>query len=308
MLDKPDYKQIIQEIEVELKSIVSEGKVANYIPELAKVDSSKFAFHISSIDGENYGFGDVDEKFSIQSIAKVFSLTLAYKLKGEEIWKRVGVEPSGNPFNSLIQLEQENGIPRNPLINSGALVISDILYDTLSNPKVDLLNFIREITDNQHIEYNIKVANSEKKTGFRNSALINLMRSFGNINSDINDILDFYFHLCSVEMTVKELSKAFLLYTNHGKLLSNDKEIITSTMAKRINAIMHSCGFYDEAGEFSFKVGLPGKSGVGGGIAAIYPGKYSVAVWSPKLNSKGNSFLGMKALQLLTAKTKRSIF
>ncbi len=308
MLDKPDYKQIIKEIEVELKSIVSEGKVANYIPELAKVDPNKFAFHISSIDGENYGFGDLDEKFSIQSIAKVFSLTLAYKLNGEDIWKRVGVEPSGNPFNSLIQIEQENGIPRNPLINSGALVISDILYDTLSNPKVDLLNFIREITDNHDIEYNIKVANSEKKTGFRNSALINLMRSFGNINSDINDILDFYFHLCSVEMTVKELSKAFLLYTNHGKLLTNDKEIITSTMAKRINAIMHSCGFYDEAGEFSFKVGLPGKSGVGGGIAAIYPGKYSVAVWSPKLNSKGNSYLGMKALQLLTAKTKRSIF
>ncbi len=308
MQDKPDYKQIIQEIEVELKTIVSEGKVANYIPELAKVDPGKFAFHISSIDGENYGFGDVDEKFSIQSIAKVFSLTLAYKLNGEEIWKRVGVEPSGNPFNSLIQLEQENGIPRNPLINSGALVISDILYEILSNPKVDLLNFIREISDNHNIEYNIKVANSEKRTGFRNSAMINLMRSFGNINSEINDILDFYFHLCSIEMSVKELSKAFLLYTNHGRLLTNDKEIITPTMAKRINAIMHSCGFYDEAGEFSFKVGLPGKSGVGGGIAAIYPGKYSVAVWSPRLNSKGNSYLGMKALQLLTAKTKRSIF
>jgi glutaminase len=237
-----------------------------------------------------------------------FKVLPKYKLNGEEIWKRVGVEPSGNPFNSLIQLEQENGIPRNPLINSGALVISDILYEILSNPKVDLLNFIREISDNHNIEYNIKVANSEKKTGFRNSAMINLMRSFGNINSDINDILDFYFHLCSVEMSVKELSKAFLLYTNHGRLLTNDKEIITPTMAKRINAIMHSCGFYDEAGEFSFKVGLPGKSGVGGGIAAIYPGKYSVAVWSPKLNSKGNSYLGMKALQLLTAKTKRSIF
>ena len=308
MVEKPDYKTIIQEIEDELKNIQAEGKVASYIPELAKVDPNKFAFHISTIDGENYGIGNVDEKFSIQSIAKVFSLTLAYKLNGEDIWKRVGVEPSGNPFNSLIQLEQENGIPRNPLINSGALVICDILYEILGNPKVDLLNFIREIADNPSIEYNIKVANSEKKTGYRNSALINLMRSFGNISSDINDILDFYFHLCSVEMNVKELSKAFLIYSNHGKSPGKDKEIITPLMAKRVNAIMHSCGFYDEAGEFSFKVGLPGKSGVGGGIAAIYPAKYSVAVWSPRLNPKGNSYLGMKALQLLTAKTKRSIF
>jgi hypothetical protein len=129
-----------------------------------------------------------------------------------------------------------------------------------------------------------------------------------NIKNDIEDILDLYFHLCSVEMTCKELSRAFLLYANHGTLLNKQKEIITPVMGKRINAIMHSCGFYDEAGEFSFKVGLPGKSGVGGGIAAIYPSKYAVAVWSPRLNPKGNSFLGMRALQLLTQKTKRSIF
>ena len=308
MAEKPNYKEIIEEIEVELKSIQGEGKVANYIPELAKINPDKFAFHISSVDGENYGFGDEDDKFSIQSISKVFSLTLAYKLSGEAIWQRVGVEPSGNPFNSLIQLEQENGIPRNPLINSGAIVICDILYEILGNPKVDLLNFIREISDNPNIEYNLKVANSEKKTGFRNSAMINLMRAFGNIKNDIEDILDLYFHLCSVEMTCKELSRAFLLYANHGTLLSKQKEIITPVMGKRINAIMHSCGFYDEAGEFSFKVGLPGKSGVGGGIAAIYPSKYAVAVWSPRLNPKGNSFLGMRALQLLTQKTKRSIF
>lgn len=303
-----DYQSIIKEIEKELKDIPNEGMVAGYIPELSKINPDKFGFHLSSISGEHFGFGDENEKFSIQSISKVFSLTLAYKLCGEDIWKRVGVEPSGNPFNSLIQLEQENGIPRNPLINSGALVICDILYDILPNPKVDLLNFIREISDNPSIEYNIKVANSEKRTGFRNSALINLMRSFGNVKCEINDILDFYFHLCSVEMSCKELSKAFLIYSNHGKLPNTGIEIISPLMAKRINAIMHSCGFYDEAGEFSFKVGLPGKSGVGGGIAALFPGRYAVAVWSPRLNPKGNSYLGMKALQLLTDKTNRSIF
>ncbi len=301
-----DYQNAINEIFEEIKPIIPKGKVADYIPELAKITPDKFGINLLTVVGENYGIGDINEKFSIQSIAKVFSLTLAYKMYGSSLWKRVGVEPSGDPFNSLTQLEYENGIPRNPFINSGALVICDILFDTLENPKTDMLSFIRKISNNNEINYNEDVANSEKENGFRNAAHINLMKAYGNIKNNINEVLDFYFHLCSVEMTCKELSKAFLFLANNGKI--NDEEILTVSKTKRLNALMQTCGFYDEAGEFSFLVGLPGKSGVGGGIVAIHPGKYSVVTWSPVLNKKGNSYLGMKALELLTTKTELSIF
>ena len=301
-----DYQNAINEIFEEIKTIIPKGKVADYIPELAKITPNKFGINLLSVTGENYGIGNVNEKFSIQSIAKVFSLTLAYQMYGSSLWERVGVEPSGNPFNSLTQLEYENGIPRNPFINSGALVICDILFDTLENPKVDMLNFIRKISNNNEINYNEQVANSEKENGFRNAAHINLMKAYGNIKNDINEVLDFYFHLCSIEMTCEELAKAFLFLANNGRI--NDEEILTISKTKRLNALMQTCGFYDEAGEFSFLVGLPGKSGVGGGIVAIHPGKYSVVTWSPVLNKKGNSYLGMKALELLTTKTELSIF
>jgi len=301
-----NYQDVINEVYAELLEIKPEGEVANYIPELAKVNPDKFGINLLTIDGNNYGTGDINDKFSIQSIAKVFSLTLAYNIYGSSLWKRVGVEPSGNSFNSLSQLEYENGIPRNPFINSGALVVCDILFDTLENPKIEMLDFIRKISKNKNINYNEEVAKSEKENGFRNAAHINLMKSYGNIKNDINEILDFYFHLCSVEMTCKELSQSFFFLANRGKI--NDEEILSVSRTKRLNALMQTCGFYDEAGEFSFLVGLPGKSGVGGGIVAVHPGKYSVVTWGPKLNKKGNSFLGMKALELLTTKTELSIF
>lgn len=303
-----NYQQILNEIEAAIILEPKEGKVASYIPELAKIDPYKFGMHICCFDQEEYAFGDSQERFSIQSISKVFSLTLAIQLIGTEVWKRVDVEPSGDPFNSLVLLENENGIPRNPLINSGALVIADILVNQLDDPKKDFLHFVRKISGHQDIQFNEKVAQSEKKWGFRNAALINLMKSFGNIHSDIEEVLDFYFHQCSVEMSCRELAQTFMLYANHGCLTHSDEEILNTSQTKRLNAIMLTCGFYDEAGEFSFKVGLPGKSGVGGGIAAIHPGHFSAAVWSPRLNKKGNSALGMTALELLTTKTGLSIF
>jgi len=225
-----------------------------------------------------------------------------------KLWERVGVEPSGNPFNSLVQLEYENGIPRNPFINAGALVIADILCDTLENPKEDMLNFVRKLAGNKDIFFNEKVAASEKQNGFRNAAHINLMKAFGNIKNDVDCVLDFYYHLCSIEMSVVDLSKALMIYVNHGILIHDNTRLMNFSKTKRVNALMQTCGFYDEAGEFSFKVGLPGKSGVGGGIVAVHPEKYAVAVWSPRLNKKGNSYLGMKALEMLTTKTKLSIF
>ena len=303
-----DYQNILNNIKNELIQIPFEGEVASYIPELARVDPNAFGMHLSCIDGRDFGLGEYEEPFSIQSISKVFSLALAFDLQGDSLWSRVGVEPSGNPFNSLVQLEYENGIPRNPLINPGAIVISDILISSLKQPKNDYLDFIRSVSGDQSINFNPVVAESERKHGYRNRALINLMKSFGNIHNDLDEVLDFYFHACSLEMSCSQLSHAFLVFSNAGKLVGSNKPVLSETQTKRINAIMQTCGFYDEAGEFSFKVGLPGKSGVGGGIAAVYPGFFIVAVWSPRLNEKGNSFLGMKALELLTTKTGSSIF
>ncbi len=303
-----DYQHILKEIEQELASQSFSGEIATYIPELAKVDPNKFGVHLCSLEGNDYFLGDNEEKFSIQSISKVLGLALAYQLEGEKIFERVDVEPSGNPFNSLLQLEYENGIPRNPLINSGALVVCDILISLLEDPRADFLAFIRKISGFSTISFDEKVAESERQSGFRNAALANLMKSFGNIHNDIDEVLDFYFHTCSLSMSCKELANTFLLFANHGKLLHTGERLLTSSKTKRINAIMQTCGFYDEAGEFSFRVGLPGKSGVGGGIAAVHPGEYSIAVWSPRLNPKGNSAKGMAVLELLTTKTGRSIF
>ena len=302
-----EYQKILLDIYGEVRN-TTEGEVAKYIPELSAIDPDKFGVHLCTVQNEHFGVGDHEEKFSIQSIAKVLSLTLAFQQQGEEIWSRVGVEPSGNAFNSLWQLEYEKGKPRNPLINSGALVICDILCSLFPEPKNTFIQFVRKVSGIPSIDYNSQVAASEKKHGFRNAALINLMKASGNIYNDIDTVLDLYYHQCSIEMSCKELVSTFLLFANRGIMVETNEQIITTSMTKRINAIMQTCGFYDEAGDFSFKVGLPGKSGVGGGIVAIHPGEYSVAVWSPRLNNKGNSVRGMKFLESLTTRTGLSIF
>ncbi len=303
-----DYKTTFSEIYAILKTVENTGKVAEYIPELKNVKASKFGVSITDISGKTSNFKDAEESFSIQSIVKVLSLILAYKEEDEQLWKRLGVEPSGSAFNSLVQLEYEKGIPRNPFINSGALVICDVLLDILDDPKKDFLDFIHDISGDNTINYNKKIAASEKSYAYTNTALINLMRSFGNINNKISKVMDFYFHICSIEMSCQQLSRIFLFLANNGTCPIHKKRIINTNQSKRINAIMLTCGFYDEAGEFAFSVGLPGKSGVGGGIIAIHPDKYSIAVWSPKLNKKGNSFLGTKFLEAFTTITDSSIF
>jgi glutaminase len=305
---KPQYASILQDLYQVIRVLPDPGHVAPYIPELAVVDPSRFGVHLVTIEGEHFGVGDHLEKFSIQSIGKVLSLTLAFQCKGEALWERVGVEPSGNPFNSLWQLEYEKGKPRNPLINSGAIVVCDILCSAFSDPLDQLLAFVRRVSGEVDIYCNEQVAASERALGFRNAALINLMKSCHNIENDIDRVMDLYYHMCSIEMSCAQLATTFLMYANHGKLIQTGESVISSSMAKRINAIMQTCGFYDEAGEYTFKVGLPGKSGIGGGIVALHPGRYAVAVWSPKLNPKGNSVKGMQLLETLTSKTGDSIF
>ncbi|MHB1048729.1 MAG: glutaminase [Bacteroidota bacterium] len=302
------YQNILDEIYHELRTSDNRGTVASYIPELAGIDPEKFGIHLCALDGTQSSVGAAEERFSIQSIAKVFTLTLAVSRVGESLFKRVGVEPSGSAFNSLVQLEYEKGIPRNPLINAGAMVVCDILIDQYTDPRREILDFIRQLAGDRSVGFNERVAASEKEFGFRNAALANMVKSFGNIRHDVNDVLDLYFHICSIEMSCRELASAFLLFANHGTVPGTHTALLSVSQTKRLNAIMQSCGFYDEAGEFSFTVGLPGKSGVGGGIVAFHPGVYAVATWSPRLNDRGNSARGMKALELLTTKLGTSIF
>jgi len=302
-----NYETILQEIHTEVLIISASGSVTTTIPELAKVNPNKFGIHLTTITGEDAGIGDSKEKFSIQSISKALSVALAFSFLDEKMWNRVGVEPSGTAFNSLVQLEYEKGIPRNPFINSGALVIADMLVSCLKNPKQDFLKFIRMIAGSSAIDYNLDVAQSEKDTRFRNAALANFLKSFGNIENEVETVLDFYFHQCSIEMSCQELANSFFFFANEGKT-KNGKQILTQSQVKRLNALMQTCGFYDESGEFTYKVGLPGKSGIGGGIVALYPKNFVIATWSPILNKKGNSELGMHALELFTTKSGLSIF
>lgn len=303
----PDFNTILNTVFQEVTNEPDTGKVATYIPELACIDIEKIGIHLLDIDKNVYKVGDSQERFSIQSISKVLTLSMAMSRIGEKVWERLDVEPSGDPFNHLSLLEQENGIPRNPLINAGAIVIADILVSELKNPKKEFLEFVRQISGDASIEYDEHVAHSEKATGFKNYAAANLLKSYDNLKNDVLEVLDFYFYQCSLSMSCSQLCNTFYLFINRGKC-KRQQEYLTVNQVKRINALMLTCGFYDEAGEFAFRVGLPGKSGVGGGIVALLPKKFCVAVWSPGLNKKGNSTRGMAVLERLTTLSDLSIF
>lgn len=303
-----DYQNLLEEIYARVQPFAKEGKVADYIPALAKVCPYHFGMCLSTVGGEVFAVKDADVRFSIQSISKVFALAMCLAVKGESLWKRVGKEPSGTAFNSLVQLEVEHGIPRNPFINAGALVLTDIMLTSFANPEQEYLAFVRELCGSDTVCYNEEVAESERETGYLNAAIVNLLKYHRNIECDVERVLRFYFLMCSVEMSCKELSRAFLAFADHNGEFDHAGIVLTRSQIKRMNAIMQTCGFYDEAGEFSYLVGLPGKSGVGGGIAAIHPQRYAVAVWSPRLNGKGNSVMGIKALEILTTETRESIF
>ncbi len=302
------YQQILEHIFQQIQPWAKEGKQADYIPALAEVNPDQFGICLTLTNGEKYELGNAQTPFSIQSISKVFSLVMALSLEGNDLWKRIGVEPSGSAFNSLVQLEYEHGIPRNPFINAGALVTADMLLSHLANPQQQFLDFVRALCESDEVNYNPRVYESKLSTGYLNAAIANLLKYHHNINNDINDVLRFYCQMCSIEMNCLQLSQAFLSFARSNQPFTHGGVQLTMSQVKRINAIMQTCGFYDEAGEFSFLVGLPGKSGVGGGIAAIHPSRYSIAVWSPRLNTKGNSILGMKALELFTTETSESIF
>ncbi len=299
---------ILKEIHQEVLPFLGTGKVVDYIPILNEVDPNKFGMTLISNDRRIYSVGDAQELFSIQSVSKVLTLTLAMQLGEKKVWKRVGREPSGNRFNSLVQLEHENGKPRNPFINAGALVVTDMLISALDDPKAEILDFVRKVSCNSTLEYNLEIAQAEKEMGYTNAALVNFMKSFKNIENDVEEVLDTYFHHCSIMLNTEDLARSFMMLSNQGNMNFCDEQIISRRQSKRINSIMATSGFYDQAGEFAYRVGLPGKSGVSGAIAAVYPGNFSVAVWSPELNSNGNSVLGIEALDRLTTKLELSIY
>lgn len=293
----------------EVRPLIGKGKVADYIPALERVSNDKLGIAICLPCGKIIKAGDAEEAFSIQSISKVLSLTLAMSLyQPDEIWKKVGKEPSGQAFNSMIQLELEHGIPRNPFINAGAIIVSDLLFSRLSAPKQRLLEFVRQLSGDSHIVYDKIVAASEMMHSDRNAAIAYLMRSFGNFENEVIPVLNNYFHACALKMSCVELAKTFSYLANDGVSSQSNERIISVQQAKQLNALLATCGLYDGAGDFAYRVGVPGKSGVGGGIIAVIPREMTIAVWSPELDKSGNSMAGTAVLEILTDKLGKSIF
>lgn len=306
----PDIKGILDEIHAALLPRFGEGKVATYIPELGKVDPRQFAMAASLADGSVHACGDAETTFSIQSVSKVFSLTLALGIAGDGLWKKVGREPSGSAFNSIVQLEREGGIPRNPFINAGALAVADVILSGHQPREAigEIVQFVRFLANDDSIFIDHAVAASETATGHRNAALAQFMAGFGVLNHPVEHVLGVYFHQCALAMNCRQLAQAGLFLANGGRNALTGHGVVSVERARRINALMLMCGHYDGSGDFAYRVGLPGKSGVGGGILAIAPGKASIAVWSPGLNIVGNSLLGTVALEMFARRTGWSIF
>jgi glutaminase len=306
----PDIDRVVREIVDEMRQRPDRGEVATYIPELARVDAKAFGLVLIDVDGRVAAAGDCEMPFSIQSISKVFTLTLALGKVGDRLWRRVGREPSGSPFNSIVQLEFERGIPRNPFINAGAIAVTDVIVSGHQPREAlgEILRFMQFVADDASITIDKTVAASEQKTGFRNIALANYMKSFSVLDNPVDFTLGVYFHHCAIAMSCRQLAMAGRFLAHLGRHPSTGRSVVPPERARRINALMLTCGHYDGSGEFAYRVGLPGKSGVGGGILAIAPGKASIAVWSPGLDASGNSHLGRIALEELTRRLGWSIF
>jgi glutaminase len=302
-----NFQTILDDIHAELRPRLGQGgQVARYIPALARVSPHQFGIALRTCAGEVAQAGDSAVPFSIQSISKVFSLTLAIRAQGEALWQRIGREPSGSPFNSLVQLETERGIPRNPFINAGAIAVADRLV-SLGDGKAELLALLARLCG-EAVHIDDEVARSEAETGFRNTALANFMKGFGTLDNDVATVLDVYFNQCAIAMSCEQMACAAGYLCRDGRHPLAGVPVLSEAQTRRVNALMLTCGTYDAAGEFAFRIGLPCKSGVGGGIVAVVPDQLTLCVWSPALDETGNSWLGRQALELFVAKTGLSVF
>ncbi|HCT4587707.1 TPA: glutaminase B [Enterobacter hormaechei] len=303
------HNEMLDEILAQVRPLLGQGKVADYIPALASISGNKLGIAICTVDGQRFQAGDALERFSIQSISKVLSLVAAMRQYDEqEIWQRVGKDPSGQPFNSLLQLEIEQGKPRNPFINAGALVVCDMLQSRLSAPRQRMLQIVRQLSGVQDIAYDPVVARSEFEHSARNAAIAWLMKSFDNFHNDVATVLQNYFHYCALKMNCVELAQTFLFLAHQGHAPHLGEDVVSPMQARQINALMATSGMYQNAGEFAWRVGLPAKSGVGGGVVAIVPHEMAIAVWSPELDETGNSLAGVAALEQLTKRLGRSVY
>lgn len=300
---------LLDTINNETAGISERGKVAEYIPELAHVDPEQFGIAVATRSGV-FSSGDCDKSFSIQSISKLFTLSLALGLVGDRLWNKVGREPSGNAFNSIMQLELEKGRPRNPFINAGALVVVDTLLSGHQPKEIlaQIVQFIRVLADDDSIVIDHHVAKSEKETSYANAALTNYMRAHGVIENPVDKVLGVYVNQCALSMSCRQLAQAASYLAFKGCPTPSSPRIISADQTRRVVSIMATCGLYDASGEFAYRVGLPAKSGVGGGILAIMPGIASMAVWSPGLDTAGNSVIGIKALEQLSLEMGWSVF
>lgn len=308
-----DFQPVLDDIVSALRPMLgTAGTVASYIPALACIDPRQLGIALRTCDGTEAFAGDAETPFSIQSVSKLFTLTLAMQRVGDALWERIGREPSGNPFNSLVQLENEHGKPRNPFINAGAIAVADRLVSQAlqagGSAKADILALMGGLCG-EPISFDDEVARSEAATGFRNIALANFMKSFGKIDNDVAVVLDTYFHQCALRMSCRQLARAAAFLCRDGAHpIDGTAEVTGERQTRRINALMLTCGTYDAAGDVAFSIGLPCKSGVGGGIVAVVPDRLTLCVWSPALDATGNSLLGMKALELFVARTGLSVF
>ena len=302
-----DFQPILDDIAARIRPLLGAGgKVASYIPALARVSPHQFGIALRTCEGQEAAAGYSATPFSIQSMSKVFSLTLAMRYLGDALWERIGREPSGSPFNSLVQLETERGIPRNPFITAGAIAVADRLVSH-GDAKTDILALLSSLCG-EAIFIDAEVAQSEADTGFRNTALANFMKGFGTLDNDTARVLDVYFNQCAIRMNCMQVARAAGYLCRDGIHPYDGSQVVSEAHARRINALMLTCGTYDAAGEFAFCIGLPCKSGVGGGIMAVVPDTLSLCVWSPALDGTGNSQLGRKALELFVATTGLSVF
>lgn len=303
-----DFTVIAESLYARFSQIESRGRAADYIPALAKVSTNHFGVALQLLGETSVGFGDWQQRFSIQSVSKLFTFAMAFSQRGETIWDRLGKEPSGAAFNALFQLEAEKGIPRNPFINAGAMVISDMLMADYDDPMGELLSFLHTLTGDDTITYDEEVFRSELAYGNRNASLAYLMKSFGNVEHEVPDLLRFYFMQCSITMSCAQLVQAVQFLANQGVNPLSKQPVMTASQTKRTNALLLTSGLYNEAGDFAFRVGIPAKSGVGGGIVGVIPNHLAIATWSPGLNELGNSALGIDFLEEFTTQTELSIF
>lgn len=309
-VDVEHLREVVDDIVARMGIIEQFGEAADHIEGLAKVETDRFGIAVATIDGDVVAGGDADAAFPIQSISKVFSLTIALRAFGDEVWKRVGREPSGDPFNSIVDLERHEGKPRNPFINPGAIVIVDMLQALPKDhegPRTVRDMLVAE-TGDKSIDVDREILRKETSAGFNNRALANLCKHFGNLEADVDAVIKPYVAQCALALNCRQLALAGRYLMRDGVDGREADQSEEARLSRRVNAMMLTCGQYDGSGDFAYRVGLPAKSGVGGGILAIAPDRASVAVWSPTLDENGNSLLGTLALERLSERMGWSVF